>query len=132
MDTSDDPVVEEAERAVRTVSKEFRRSTEDIGEEFIRPFEHVGSEIRRASRSVEKEVSRIGDMWAIPEPAPSAPLGAVASPPISPVATAPTSPVALTPVTDAKERKRRLAQAATLTQDWLPPTLGTPGLLGLT
>ena len=33
---------------------------------------------------------------------------------------------------DAKKRKVPLAQAATLTRDWLPPTLGTPGLLGLT
>jgi hypothetical protein len=37
------------------------------------------------------------------------------------------------PVSDpnAKKRKRRLAAASVLTRDWIQPTLGTPGLLGI-
>ena len=122
METSDDPVIKEAERAVKKVDREFSRvldQTREYGEQIVSPL--IGQEgpvEERKRRELEDKAfyrSQVGPA-ATPGPDPTGPAASV--------------PRRITPSGDTRRKKQRAA-ASVLTRDWLPPTLGTPGLLGV-
>lgn len=126
MDTSDDPVAKEGQRAVRRVSKEFGRTVGRLETEIGRSVSKVVSPVSDVLSGTLLGEGSVADPFSLlpqgPSPTAPSPLGAPATG---------FTTTAQDTATPGAKRKKRLAGAAVLTQDWLPPTLGIPGLLGV-
>jgi len=145
MDTSDDPVVDEVSRAVKKVDTEVSRVASKAWEEAKRQPEKEFEEHSRITQDVVDYTDEI----ILPVFGEEGPVtkrkrekleekALFRSQQIGPPATGPSGP---SPVptradvtgfsfgTDSRKKKRQAASV--LTRDWLPPTLGTPGLLGV-
>lgn len=116
---------------------------EDVTEEISRTYKRVEREVKREYKDVESEARRADDRLSesLGFGAPSAQRGdirheerVIEARTAQAITQGPeaTGPDFIRDFPSAiRKRKLRLAAASVMTRDWLPPTLGTPGLLGI-